>query len=177
LHWLAEQVLDWSSLPVVHLRPTIFQENPLFTTVVARSVADRGVLPLPFGSGRTSPVAAGDVARVAAAVLRDPGPHVGRVLELTGPRAEDMTGIAEEYSRALGKPVTYVDVPAGEWAAGVLADAGLSTHVQEHFSTLARLHRQNRFDRLTGTVTSLTRQPARTVEAFVAEHAALFTEP
>jgi uncharacterized protein YbjT (DUF2867 family) len=177
LHWLAEQVLDWSALPVVHLRPTIFQENPLFTTVVARSVAERGTLPLPFGSGRTSPVAATDVARVAAAVLQDPGPHVGQVLEITGPRSQEMAGIAEEYSRALGKRVTYVDVPAEEWAAGALADAGFSPHVQEHLTTLARLHRENRFDRMTSTVTSVTGQPARTVEAFVAERAALFTAP
>jgi uncharacterized protein YbjT (DUF2867 family) len=176
LHWLSEQVLDWSALPVVHLRPTVFQENPLFTTVVARSVAEHGALPLPFGSGRTSPVAAADVARVAAAVLQDPGPHVGRVLELTGPRSQDMTGVAEEYSRALGKPVTYVDVPADEWAE-ILAGAGFSAHVQEHLITLARLHRQNRFDRMSGTVESLTGQPARTVEAFVAGRAALFTAP
>jgi uncharacterized protein YbjT (DUF2867 family) len=177
LHWLSEQVLDWSGLPVVHLRPTIFQENQLFTTAVARSVAERGELPLPFGSGRTSPVAATDVARVAAAVLQDPGPHVGQVLELTGPRSQDMTGIAEEYSRALGKHVTYVDVPADEWAAGAIADARLSPYVQEHLNTLARLNRQNRFDRMTSTVSALTGRPARTVEAFVAERAELFTPP
>ena len=175
LHWLSEQVLDCSALPVVHLRPTIFQENPLFTSVVARSVAERGTLPLPFGSGRTSPVAASDVARVAAAVLEDPGPHVGQVLELTGPRSQDMAGIAEEYSRALGMPVTYVDVPAEEWAAGAFAGSELSPHVRDHLTTLARLHRQHRFDRMTDTVASITGQPARTVEAYVAEHAELFT--
>ena len=119
LHWLAEQMLDWSALPVVQLRPTVFQENPLFTALVARSVAEHGTLPLPFGSGRTSPVAADDVAAVAAAVLQDPEPYVGRVLELTGPRTQDMTGVAEEYSRALDRQVTYTDVPAQEWAAGV----------------------------------------------------------
>ena len=27
-HWLAEQVLNWSRLPVVHVRPTIFLPNP-----------------------------------------------------------------------------------------------------------------------------------------------------
>ena len=175
LHWLSEQVLDWSALPLVHIRATVFQENPLFTTLVARSVAERGALPLPFGSGRTSPVAAADVARVVAAVLRNPGAHVGRVLELTGPRSQDMNGVAEEYARALGKRVTYVDVPADEWAAGIVADARFSPHIQEHLTTLARLHRENRFDRMTRTVEELTGQPPRTVEAFVAEHAALFT--
>jgi uncharacterized protein YbjT (DUF2867 family) len=175
LQWLAEQVLDWSALPVVHLRPTIFQENPLFTTVVASFVADRGVLPLPFGAGRTSPVAAADVAGAACAVLVDPAPHVGRVLELTGPRAEDMNGVAEEYSRALGRPVHYVDVPPAEWTSGVLARSGLSPHVQEHLVTLAALHRQNRFDRMTGTVESVTGHAAQTMERFVADHPALFT--
>ena len=28
LHWLAEHVLDWSTLPVVHIRPSEFADNP-----------------------------------------------------------------------------------------------------------------------------------------------------
>ena len=32
LHWLAEQVLNWSGLPVVHVRPTVFLDTPMFTT-------------------------------------------------------------------------------------------------------------------------------------------------
>src|SRR6478735_1916740 len=31
LHWLAEHVLNWSGLPVIHVRPTVFLDNPLFT--------------------------------------------------------------------------------------------------------------------------------------------------
>ena len=38
-HWLAEQVLNWSGLPVVHVRPTIFLQNPLFSTLAAESIA------------------------------------------------------------------------------------------------------------------------------------------
>jgi uncharacterized protein YbjT (DUF2867 family) len=175
LHWMAEQVLDWSALPVVQIRPTIFLENPLFTTLIARSVAEEGAIRLPFGTGRTSPIAAGDVARVVATVLQDPGPHIGHVYELTGPRSQDMTGVAEEYSRALGRRVTYVDVPFDAWADRVSSDAGLPPHLQDHLLTMARLHRQNRYDRATRTVESLTGQPAQTVESFVREHAELFT--
>src|ERR1700726_3413886 len=36
MHWLSEQVLNWSGLPVVHVRPTVFLDNPLFTTLAAR---------------------------------------------------------------------------------------------------------------------------------------------
>ncbi|MCI2416069.1 NAD(P)H-binding protein [Saccharopolyspora sp. K220] len=175
LHWLSEQVLDWSGLPVVHVRPTVFLDNPLFTTLAARSITDSGTIRLPFGTGRTSPVAARDVARVVATVLRDPQPHRGKVYELTGPRTQDMTGIAAEYSRALGKPVSYVDVPFDEWSDDVLAAAGFSPHVEEHIATMTRLQRENRYDRFTRDVELVTGQPAQTIEEFVAERAALFT--
>lgn len=168
LHWLAERVLDWSGLPVVHVRPTVFLDNPLFTTLAARSIRESGTLALPFGTGRTSPVAVDDVARVVATVLRDPTPHVGGVYELTGPRTLDMVGVAEEFSRALGRSVSYVDVPLDRWRAEVLAKAGLPPHTEQHIATMARLHRENRYDRATDDVERLTGVPAQTVEAFVA---------
>ena len=56
-----------------------------------------------------------DVARVVAAVLADPGPHLGRVYELTGPRSQDMHGVAREYSDALNREVTYSDIPPEDW--------------------------------------------------------------
>jgi uncharacterized protein YbjT (DUF2867 family) len=69
LHWLSEQVLNWSGLPVIHVRPTVFLDSPLFTTLAARSIADSGTIRLPFGTGRTSPIATEDVARVVATIL------------------------------------------------------------------------------------------------------------
>src|SRR6516165_4171791 len=105
LHWLAEQVLNWSGLPVVHVRPTVFLDTPLFTTMAARSIQKNGTIAMPFGTGRTSPVAVDDVARVVATVLRDPASHIGHVYELTGPRSVDMSEMAATFSRALGRSV------------------------------------------------------------------------
>ena len=45
-------------------------------------------------------MAAADVARVVAALLADPQAHVGRIYELTGPRSQDMHGVAKEFSGA-----------------------------------------------------------------------------
>ena len=73
LHFLSEQVLNWSGLPVVHVRPTIFLDTPLFTTLAAHSIVDSGTIRLPFGTGRTSPIVTDDVARVVATVLDRPG--------------------------------------------------------------------------------------------------------
>src|SRR6266446_1531516 len=114
-HWLSEQALAWSGLPVVTIRPTVFLEG-FFLPVTGPSVRDRGRIELPFGEGKTNPVAAADVARVVAAVLADPGPHVGRVYELTGPRSQDMHGVAREYSDALNREIPYLDIPPEDWA-------------------------------------------------------------
>lgn len=176
MHWLSEQVLNWSGLPVVHIRPTLFLDNPLFTTVAARSIADSGTIRLPFGTGRTSPIVVDDIARVVATVLTEPGPYIGRALELTGPRSQDMNGVAEEYARALGRPVSYVDIPPEVWAKQVLAAAKLGPYVDEHLETVARLHRENRYDRMTTTVEEITGQPAESVEEFVTRHLDLFVD-
>ncbi|MFC5212620.1 NAD(P)H-binding protein [Streptomyces coerulescens] len=167
LHWLAEQVLNWSGVPVIHVRPTSFLDNPLFTTIAARSIQRSGTLALPFGTGRTSPIAVIDVARVVATVLSDPRGHVGNVYELTGPRTVDMTEMAEEFSRALGRTVTYEDVPLDPWRTEVLAQAGLPPHIEEHIVTMCRLHQANRYDRATNDVERLTGVRAQTIEHFV----------
>src|SRR5215813_2032407 len=89
-HWLGEQVLNWSGLPVVHVRPTVFLQNPFFLDWAAESIARDATIRLPFGKGRTSPVDAQDVAEVIAAILANPTAHIGKVYELTGPRSADM---------------------------------------------------------------------------------------
>jgi uncharacterized protein YbjT (DUF2867 family) len=151
-------------------------DTPLFTTIAAATIADSGTIRLPFGTGRTSPIVSDDVARVVATILADPGPYLGRVVELTGPRSQDMNGVAEEYAHALGRPVSYVDVPSETWAEQVLAHAGFPPYVEEHIATVARLHRENRYDRQTDTVEEITGQPAESVEHFVARRRDLFAE-
>ncbi|MFG3182171.1 NmrA family NAD(P)-binding protein [Streptomyces nigra] len=176
LHWLAEQVLNWSGLPVIHIRPTSFLDNPLFTSAAAQSIKRDGTLALPFGAGRTSPVAVSDVARVAATVLRDPRGHIGNVYELTGPRTMDMEEMAESFSRALGRPITYADVPLEQWRAQVLAGLGLPQHIEEHIVTMCRLHQENRYDRATDDVARLTGTPAQTIEQFVSDRKGLYVD-
>ncbi|MEU6779433.1 NAD(P)H-binding protein [Nonomuraea angiospora] len=174
LHWLAEQALTWSGLPLVVIRPTVFLEHPFFTLFAAASIAERDEIRLPFGGARTSPVAAGDVAEVVATILAAPSPHVGKVYELTGPRSEDMNAVAAEYSGALGRRITYVDMPLKEWIERDLRKAKLPDHVAEHISTMARLHARGRYARLTHDVETITGRPATSVKNFVAGHAALF---
>jgi uncharacterized protein YbjT (DUF2867 family) len=174
-HWLAEQALNWSGLPVVHVRPTVFQENFFFLAWAAEQIARDGTIRLPFGSGRTSPVAAQDVADVVAAVLLDPLPHVGKIYELTGPRSQDLHGLAGEYSAALGRSVTYVDVPVDEWRDQELRGRQLPEYVFEHLLTMAHLHAANRYDRLSPNVEAILGRPARSLEAMVRDNQQRFS--
>jgi uncharacterized protein YbjT (DUF2867 family) len=173
LHFLAEHVINWSGVPAVHIRPTVLLENPLFATLAARSIRDTGQLVLPFGSGRTSPVASSDVAEVVTAVLSAPQDHLGKVYELTGPATLDIDGLAEQYAQALGRPVTAVSPPHDEWLQD-LDKVGLQPHVRQHIATMAKLHRQDRYNRSTDDVEDITGHPAQTVRQYVEQHRDLF---
>ncbi|MFI9440110.1 NAD(P)H-binding protein [Streptomyces avermitilis] len=172
--WLAEQVLDWSGLPVVQVRPTVFMENPLFR-VGFSSIAKYGTIRLPFGRAKSSPVAAGDVAAVVEEILADPAPHIGRIYELTGPRSEDIAAMAAEVSTVLGRPVRYADIPLQEWIDDDLRPLGLPDHVFQHISTMARLHAENRYDRKAEGVEQVTGRPPSGVADYVRDNLSLFS--
>ncbi|MFF7749262.1 hypothetical protein ACFZCP_08445 [Streptomyces sp. NPDC007971] len=94
-----------------------------------------------------------------AHLLLAPSSPPRRVYELTGAHSRDMAAITAEFSAALGRPVTYVDVPYEEWLEGALRKQDLPPHVFEHIATMARLHRENRYDRATNDVTELLGRP------------------
>jgi uncharacterized protein YbjT (DUF2867 family) len=173
LHWLAEHVINWSGVPAVHIRPTVLLENPLFGMLAARSIRESGRLPLPFGSGRTSPVASSDVADVVTAVLSAPRDHLGAIYELTGPATLDVDELADQYTQALGRTITAVRPPYDEWLHD-LREAGLPPHVEQHIATMARLHSEDRYNRSTHTVKEITGHPAQTVREYVELHRDLF---
>src|SRR5271163_5083716 len=173
LHFLAEHVINWSGVPHVHIRPTVLLENPLFAMLAARSIREAGRISLPFGAGRTSPVASSDVADVVAAVLTAPKNHLGKVYELTGPATLDIDELADQYAQALGRPVTAVRPSYDDWLQ-VLGAIGLDPHVQQHIATMAKLHGQDRYNRATHDFEDITGHGAQTVRQYVEEHRDLF---
>ena len=168
-HWLSEQALAWSGVPAITIRPTVFLEG-FFLPLTSPSVRDRNRIELPFGNGKTNPVAAADVAQVVASVLAEPGPHVGRIYELTGPRSQDLHGVAREYSEALNREVTYTDISPEDWERG-LRKAGLSEYLIKHLLTMAELNRAGRYDRLADGVERVTGRPPTSIREFVSLHA------
>ena len=125
LHWLAEQALSWSGLPVVTVRPTVFLEG--FFLQLAAGVRASDELALPMGGGKTSPISAVDVARAVATILDDPAPHIGQIYDLTGPESADLDHYARVFSEALGRPIRYRDVPLPAWSESLRQAGFLST--------------------------------------------------
>jgi len=173
LHWLAEQALNWSGVPVIHVRPTVFLEG-FFLTLTSDSVRESDQIRLPFGEGKTSPVAVEDVARSLAALLANPQPPIGKIYHLTGPQSENMLFYAQEYSKALGRTITYQDIPVEPWRDELLKRRW-PVHLVNHLAAMADLHRARRFDRMTEDVRTLTGQTPLSVQDFVRKNAAAFT--
>jgi uncharacterized protein YbjT (DUF2867 family) len=173
LHWLAEQALAWSGLPVVTVRPTVFLEG-FFLRLAAAGVRDQDELALPLGSSRTSPISAVDVAHAVSMILDDPAYHIGRVYNLTGFESADLEHFARAFSAALGRTIRYRDVPLSLWI-DKLREFGVPTHLAKHLAVMAELHAAGRYDRMTDDLFNLTGRKPTNVYEFVKSNAAEFT--
>jgi uncharacterized protein YbjT (DUF2867 family) len=175
LHWLAEQALSWSGLPVITMRPTVFLEG-FFLLLAAPAVRDADELALPMGGGKTSPISAVDVARAVSVVLEDPTPHIGKIYNLTGFESADLEHYARVFSEALGRTIRYRDVQLPGWSEKLLG-TGMPAHVAKHLSVMTELNKQGRYDRMTDDLFKLTGQRPISMYDFVKLHAAEFTRP
>jgi hypothetical protein len=81
---------------------------------------------------------------------------------------------AQEYSSALGRTITYQDIPVEPWRQALL-ERRWPVHVVNHLAAMADLHRAGRFDRMSDDVLTLTGHRPRSVQEFVKENAATFT--
>jgi NAD(P)H dehydrogenase (quinone) len=111
--FIAEQVLNWSGLPVIHLRPTMFLEWLLNARQLP--YLQQGILRMAVGKGRHSPVAADDQGRAIAALLKNPESHIGTTIPLSGPVEMDHEQMAAELSEALGRKIVFDDVSIDEY--------------------------------------------------------------
>lgn len=127
---ISEQVFNWSGVPVVHLRPTFFLEWLLYPWQLP--YLQKGVLRIPAGKGRHSPIAAADQGRVIAALLKNSDGHIGTTIDLSGPTEMDHEQMAAELSEALGRKIVYQDLQVDEYCDS-LAKMGVPPYIVGHF--------------------------------------------
>ncbi|MEE1830855.1 NAD(P)H-binding protein [Streptomyces sp. SP17KL33] len=170
-HWVCEKVLDWSGIPTVNVRATLFAESPHLTWMQLGPLSN-GVLRLPYGDQRLAPIAVHDLAEVCVKMLVDPAPHISKSYALTGPELKDMYGFAEDYAAALGRQVVYVPEEVEAWNEAfvdetllqeALGDPGAARHVAAHLRIQARLIAGGRYDVLSDQLETLLGRPPRTM--------------
>jgi NAD(P)H dehydrogenase (quinone) len=117
-HRATEQALAASGIPYVFLRNSWYLENYTEQLAVYLEHGIAGAA----GTGRVSAATRADYAEAAAAVLVSEG-HEGAVYELGGP-SFSMAELAAAVSAAVGRTVSYTDLPVEQFTA-VLVGTGL----------------------------------------------------
>ena len=111
-HAATEQHLRSTGVPFTFLRGSAYME------VLRWIIGGDGVIRGPAGDGRVAPVARDDMADTAAAVLLSGGAHDGQTYDVTGPQRLTLGQVADEFSVATGRQITYVDETVEEaWAS------------------------------------------------------------
>ncbi|MFH8935186.1 SDR family oxidoreductase [Streptomyces griseosporeus] len=125
-HGETEAYLRDRGIPSVLLRNGWYLEN--YTSQLPQ-ILQNGAVVGAAGEGRISAASRADYAEAAAAVLTAEG-HTGAVYELGGDESFTLTELAAAISAAVGKQVTYADLPVADFAQ-VLASAGLPAELAE----------------------------------------------
>jgi len=166
--FIAEQVLNWSGLPVVHLRPTYFLEWLLYPWQLP--YLRQGILRMPVGKGRHSPIAADDQGRVIAALLKSPGGHIGKTIPISGPVEMDHEQIAAELTDALGRKIVFQDIPIDEYCRSLEA-MGVPPYIVQHLGGAMDDYQHGHMSGADNNVEKLTGRRSMTVGEFARAHA------
>ncbi|MGR9438223.1 NmrA family NAD(P)-binding protein (plasmid) [Rhizobium leguminosarum] len=171
-HWIAERIFDWSGVPTIHLRPTLFSQWLLYP-FARKTIVEQSIIDLPYGAGRHAPIAAEDQARLIASLLADPAPHIGKTYTLHGSTELDQPGIAAAISEVLGRKISYqpLTIPAYR---DRLEKFGLPEFLIQHFCAIALDYQNGIFSGADKIIAEVTGVPPMTVQDFVTSHRAAF---
>ena len=121
-----ERIVQESGIDSTIVRASWFNQN--FSEGAFSDMVHAGRITLPAGDVPEPFVDADDIADVAVAALTDPR-HSGQVYEVTGPRLLTFADAASEFSRALGRPIEYQQIPHQAFVDGVAASGAPETVV------------------------------------------------
>ena len=168
-HQQVEAALAESGLPVTIMGPTFAMQN---TMMGAQTVASAGQLYWAMDDAKLAMIDLRDVAECATVVLTSDS-HIGGNYVLTGPKAVSFHDVANALSSAIGKPVTYVNVP-NEALVQSMTGMGFSEWTALGFAELMDGFKEGFAKEATDNVEMLTGHPARSIETFAKDFAGFF---
>jgi uncharacterized protein YbjT (DUF2867 family) len=151
------------------LRPNLFFQGLL---ALAKPIAAENRFFAPVGDAAVSAVDVRDIADVAAAALMGSG-HEGATHTLTGPGAVTHAEMATALSAALGREITFTDVPPEAFAKslhGILPPWQVEGLLEDYAH-----YRRGEAATVSSAVSDVTGHPARDVAQFARDYAAAFS--
>jgi uncharacterized protein YbjT (DUF2867 family) len=110
-HAAVEEAIRASGMSFTNLRPNLYMQGLL---MIGQSIASEGRFFAPAGESKISLVDVRDIAAVAVAALTQ-SKHEGKTYDITGPQVLTHQQLAEQLSRTLDRPITFVDIPEQEF--------------------------------------------------------------
>lgn len=107
-------------------------------------------------------------------ILTDPAAHRGKTYVPTGPASLSMAEQAGAFSRVLGRPVEYVNIPGEAWRQALSNVDVMTPYLIEHLSRVAESHQDGVFDAVTDVVETVGGVPPQSLAAFIGHHRSAF---
>jgi uncharacterized protein YbjT (DUF2867 family) len=172
-HRKVEDKLKGSGMDFTILRPNGFMQNLI--SYFAPSIRAEGAFYQSTGSAKVSHIDVRDIAVAAAKILSSAAHHSGKIYELNGPEALSYAEIAEEISKATGRKVQYVDIPANAQRKALL-DMGMPDFLVTALLELQEYYASGKASKVDGTLESLIHRAPTTMDEFLKEFAEQFRQ-
>lgn len=168
-HAAVEQHVRDLGLGYTFLRPNLYFQGLL---TFAGSISAEGKFFAPIGEARVSAVDVRDIAAVAAIALTEAG-HEGATYTLTGPAAITHAQIAAALTTALGRDVTFIDVPPEAFADSIrgLLPPWQADGLLEDYAH----YRRGEAEAVSPAIAEVTGTAPRGIDQFARDYAAAFT--
>ena len=167
-HAAVEQHVRDLGIGYTFLRPNLYFQGLL---MFAGSISAQGTFFAPIGDATVSAVDVRDIAAVAAVALTEPG-HEGATYTLTGPQAITHAQIAAALTTALGRTVTFTDVPPEAFAGsirGLLPPWQVDGLLEDYAH-----YRRGEAAAVSSAVAEVTGTAPRSIEQFARDYATVF---
>lgn len=168
-HAAVEKHILTSGIPYTFLRPNLFMQGLLN---FRSTIASQGAFYAPGGDAKVSVVDVRDIASIAARALTELG-HAGKTYDITGPEALTHAEMAQQLSKAVGKQISYVDIPPAAMREAVMR-FGMPAWQADGLVEDYDHYRRGEAAAVTSTVRDLTGKEATSFSQFAKDYANSF---
>ena len=168
VHRQVEKAIESSGLAWTFLRPNSFMQNAV--TFMGETIRAEGAFYSASGEAKVSHVDVRDIASVAVKALTREN-HDGRAYSLSGSEALTYDELAGELSKALGRPISHINLSPSDLKNGMLAE-GMPEALVDRMLDLERYFREGRASHITDDIKQVTGQEPRRFAEYIRETAA-----